>query len=219
MKPSAHFTLDAPSIPIQVPCPACGEATCSHWVGWHSHVDQLSKVVPLEPSVSIPLSGINGASLAAQVDAQDADLGQWKWYLHNQGYAFSRMDGRGRLDPWYYMHRVISERVHGSIPETIDHQNRNRLDNRRSNLRLATRSQQQANRRGRGKSGLRGVVWMAERRRWRAEVMVSGQRIYCGSYSDINDAIEARAKAAALVHGRFAIQDAGGDRPSLDVAR
>jgi len=72
------------------------------------------------------------------VDDEDADLLHQKWRLHAEGYACI---GRGRPgNPTIYIHRIIAERFIGPIPPgpVIDHVNHNRLDNRRSNLRVVS---------------------------------------------------------------------------------
>lgn len=65
------------------------------------------------------------------VDDQDFDsLNKLKWYLSSTGYAVRRMKGKTT-----YMHRIICNTPDGLF---VDHINRNRLDNRRSNLRNVT---------------------------------------------------------------------------------
>lgn len=81
-------------------------------------------------------SGLESGVLV--VDDADADLLDRKWRLHPEGYACI---GRGREgDPTLYIHRLITVRFHGEIPSgpVIDHVNHNRLDNRRSNLRVVS---------------------------------------------------------------------------------
>src|SRR5437868_1305500 len=81
-------------------------------------------------------------------DADAAWLGQWRWRYKQhspryQGYAVrtTRLAGSPR-QVTIYMHRV----VFGGDSSEVDHVNRNKLDNRRSNLRAATRAQNAANR-------------------------------------------------------------------------
>lgn len=78
----------------------------------------------------------------AQVDPEDfAYLSQWSWAF-NGHYAFrtARIEGKKRT---VYMHRVIM-----NTPEDLDtdHLNRDRLDNRKANLRVCTRSENLQNR-------------------------------------------------------------------------
>lgn len=73
-------------------------------------------------------------------------LSKWKWHYGANGYAV-RDEYLGRIDGKYkhqtvLMHRVIMEAPQGM---DVDHSSGDKLDNRRSNLRLATRSQNKAN--------------------------------------------------------------------------
>ena len=82
----------------------------------------------------------------------------------------------------------------------IDHINRNRLDNRRVNLRITT---QYVNLLNRGASilsetGLKGVY--KDKNRYRAEITVKGKRIYLGSGATPEEAYEIRLKAEEIYH-------------------
>lgn len=99
------------------------------------------------------------------------------------------------------LHRwLYGEHLDKSIE--IDHKNHNTLDNRRtSNLRKSNRVQNMQNRKGaasHSKSGIRGVHWDSERKKWRAQIQVSGKKIMLGQFVDIEEAknavIEARIK-------------------------
>lgn len=85
----------------------------------------------------------------------------------------------------------------------IDHKNRNGLDCRRSNLRAATRSQNEAN-----KTGLAGRVLpkgvRRNRRKWEARLKKNGKQIYLGNFSTIEEAAQAYARGAAEHFGEFA---------------
>lgn len=77
----------------------------------------------------------------ALIDAEDYELvvGH-RWWLSTAGYAFAKgADGRSVL-----MHRLLMGCARGDQRE-VDHHNRNRLDNRRSNLRFCTHAENMAN--------------------------------------------------------------------------
>lgn len=70
-------------------------------------------------------------------DDEDSDLIGIRWMFHYEGYAFRHLGPRSsRVSE--YAHRVVASRVFGEIPpgHVVDHVNHNRLDNRRSNLRV-----------------------------------------------------------------------------------
>ena len=87
----------------------------------------------------------------------------------------------------------------------LDHVNRNGLDNRKSNLRKATRSNQMANarkRKGELTSKFKGVCWT--RRRWQSNITVNGKQIYLGRFKDETEAALAYDTAAKEHFGEYA---------------
>lgn len=120
----------------------------------------------------------------ALVDDEDAALVSTQtWRLHSAGYAHSYVGGRAVL-----MHRLILGLQHGDKVHT-DHVNRDRLDNRRANLRGGTQQQNNRNvgRRPRKHDLPPGV--MPSGKRWRA---------FMGSqHLGVFDTPDAAAEAAA----------------------
>jgi hypothetical protein len=76
----------------------------------------------------------------ARVDAQDGWVLKYDWFLSRDGYA-TRMDGRRRVT----LHAAVMRAHHGCGLE-VDHIDRDRLNDRLSNLRFATRAEQNTNR-------------------------------------------------------------------------
>jgi hypothetical protein len=123
------------------------------------------------------------------------------------GYLQVRVDRR-----LFTVHRVIWCWMTGEWPQgEVDHIDGNRSNNRWSNLRLATREQNEANKRTReGKiGGAKGVY--AHRGRWRALITVAGKRIYLGVFDRHEDAVSAYAEAATKHYGAFAKSDVRSD--------
>jgi hypothetical protein len=89
-------------------------------------------------------------------------------------------------------------------PEKGDHINRNTLDNRDSNLRVATNQEngQNAKRKVTNTSGYKGVHFHAGK--WQARICVNRERISLGHYASPEDAHEAYKRAALIYHGEFA---------------
>jgi hypothetical protein len=87
----------------------------------------------------------------------------------------------------------------------IDHINHNTFDNKKSNLRIATVSQNAMNRiKGvNNTSGETGVVWVRNRNNWKAEIKLNDKMIYLGSYDSFEDAVKARKKAEEKYFGEY----------------
>lgn len=98
-------------------------------------------------------------------------------------------------------HRVAWALAHGFDPGEmeIDHINRNRLDNRISNLRIATRTQNRQNNRYAG-------VFL-NKKYFRARIAVDGVEIHLGCFRTFDEARAARREAELKYFGEFARQD------------
>lgn len=126
------------------------------------------------------------------VDEEDyVSLSNWVWRLHPDGYAvrYTRINGKFSA---VLMHRKILG-LYENDQRQGDHVNRNRLDNRRSNLRIITSNGNRQNRsshRTAGKhkrtSSFRGVGWSKSRSKWRARVRIEG-KLYELGYFDIEE--------------------------------
>lgn len=108
----------------------------------------------------------------------------------------------------YYAHRLAWVMVHGYWPENssdIDHINMDASDNRIANLRIATRSQNQCNRRvhRNNKAGIKGVHFSTACSRWAAHIKIDGRSKNLGLFDSKEDAKAAYAKASRIVHGDF----------------
>ncbi len=88
----------------------------------------------------------------------------------------------------------------------LDHKNRNSLDDRIENLRIATRSQNYANNsiQLRNTSGYKGVSWNKIAKKWRASIGVNKKFISLGYFDNPADAGNAYLKAAKEYFGEFA---------------
>jgi HNH endonuclease/AP2 domain len=112
----------------------------------------------------------------------------------------------GRL---YYVHQLIWMWMTGEpFPDghQIDHINMDPWDNRWSNLRLATHSQNMINRKGWGRTGFKGVRIEPRGKvpKYVATIKVNGIKHYLGSYRTPEEAHAAYVKAARQLHGEFA---------------
>jgi hypothetical protein len=150
--------------------------------------------------IELPLT--RGA--VALIDDADLPLVQgWKWQMMNTGYAArsTKIDGR-RL--CLLMHRVIAA---PPVGVEVDHINGNRLDNRRENLRLCSRTQNARNkaRKSTGAASRFKGVWRNRScLKWQAGIEVDGRRIHLGLYWREIDAALAYDRAALEHFGEFA---------------
>lgn len=104
-------------------------------------------------------------------------------------------------------HRVIWAIWYGEYPsDEIDHINTIRDDNRISNLRIASRSENEFNTKARkgSVSGLKGAHWHGAKKRWRARISAHGKDIFLGYHDTPEAAHAAYCEAAKKYHGEFA---------------
>lgn len=122
-----------------------------------------------------------------------AKVGKMAGCIDNTGYRHIVVNKRR-----YVLHRIIWLHYYGEWPKhTIDHINRDRLDNRICNLRDATYSEQMLNTRGnsRNTSGYRGVDFHRGRGLWMARLSYQKKRTYLGMYKTKEEAFTALTAA------------------------
>ncbi|WP_338633059.1 HNH endonuclease [Afipia carboxidovorans] len=118
-------------------------------------------------------------------------------------HGYVRVNFKRRL---LYGHRVAWAIFYGEWPVLeIDHINGCGTDNRISNLRLATRTQNVRNirRSSANKSGYKGVCLFRQTGRWAAAISVNNKTIHLGFFSTKEAAYEAYCTASQKYHGEF----------------
>ena len=117
------------------------------------------------------------------------------------GYTKTSLNGRE-----YPAHRLIWWIAYGSLPDRfIDHINGDKSDNRLSNLRLATDSENKRNvgKRQHNTSGFKGVTWDKANKRWLAHATFQGKGVHLGRHSTPEAAAQAYREFAEQNHGSF----------------
>jgi len=119
-----------------------------------------------------------------------------------------RYEGSGDNQKVIYLHREIMGTPSG---EDCDHKDGNGLNNQRSNIRNATRSQNQMNSRkvvsqnGKATSSrYKGVYWNKHGGEWKAGIQIRGKTIHLGRFVSEKDAARAYDKEATRLFGEFA---------------
>lgn len=157
--------------------------------------------------ITIPLNGKKHPGRVALVDRADFDLvNNYTWWVVARGesrlYAAGRLKGSSAERSPVYMHRVILGFPKG-MP--IDHINHDGLDNRRSNLRVATAQENTRNARKHytKNSQYKGVIRRTTKS-WLARIVVDGKRIHLGAFPTEKEAARAYNRAASELFGEFA---------------
>ncbi|MGD2093821.1 MAG: HNH endonuclease [Phycisphaerales bacterium] len=139
----------------------------------------------------------------AIVDAEDYPaLSQYKWYANgNDGNYYAVREENGKN---ITMHRVITGAPDHLLVDHIDH---NGLNNRRSNLRLATKAQNNRNTRviPNKSSRYKGVYWNKANKKWAAKIKCNKKTYRLGYFNDEMEAGKAYDKAAKKYHKEFAV--------------
>ncbi len=126
--------------------------------------------------------------------------GKFKESGTTSGHGYLQITFNGGL---YYAHRLAWFYIHGEWPSAeIDHINRVKDDNRLSNLRSVTKTENLKNmpKFKNNTSGVTGVHWSKLSGKWSAYIQLEGKRMHLGFFTDKSDAIAAR-KAAEIKYG------------------
>lgn len=137
---------------------------------------------------------LNGGE--ALIDAEDIQkVSAHKWYKSFQGYAVA---SKGLL-----MHRLVMDTP---SQKYTDHVNKDNLDNRKSNLRVCSQSENMGNskKRSDNSSGYKGVSFYSSRKNWEAYINKGGKRIKLGYHKTAELAALAYNNKAVELYGDFA---------------
>ncbi len=127
------------------------------------------------------------------------ELSKYDWYFDSRGYAMRATRKNGKTI-FIAMHRVVNGTADGLM---TDHINHNRLDNRRSNLRSCTRSENVCNAKFISNSGHKGIH-LTKNGTYQTKVQKDGVVHYLGTFKTVKEAKNARKEAVMRLHGEFA---------------
>jgi hypothetical protein len=136
-------------------------------------------------------------------DLEDYDkIKDYCWYEHVDHNGYNSIQANdSELGSTIRMHWII-------VGKHYDHKDRNTFNNRKSNLRLATATENAQNRSiyKNNTSGFTGVSWDKVSCKWKAQIQYHKKKIALGLFDNKEDAIKTRLKAEAKYFGEFAPQ-------------
>jgi len=137
----------------------------------------------------------------AIVDVEDVGkIKDYKWHTSSKNYAETWIEGKRAL-----IQHVIMD-IEQNKHKQIDHIDRDKLNNRKLNLRFCTQGE---NKRNGGiyknnTSGFKGVGWREKRKKWEVRIGANRKVIFLGYFENKTDAVKAYNTAALKHHGAFA---------------
>jgi len=125
------------------------------------------------------------------VDSEDFDwLNRYKWHLNEKGYAVCGIyDPVTQKTKKYRMNRMIM----GFPKKFVDHKDRDKLNNRRNNLRLASRTQNGFNSKmfSTSTTGLKWICWDKSRNQYHVSTKINQRKINVGRFDTLEQAKQA----------------------------
>lgn len=148
------------------------------------------------------------ATMAVDADVFEAHEGGRILALHQCKYYKYILSGYNKHRKFKLFHKDVIESRNGYEIDHKTHGSMSFIDNRRSNLRLVTRSQNSMNRSKRvdNSSGVPGVHFANDRGLWCARINIDGKRKVVGYYENLYDAVTARNEAMVEHYGDFAFK-------------
>jgi len=179
-------------------CPVCGVVLTEA-----AKVKKPNKVVCRKNQwvlIDISTPAYPFAAIKIDDDDWDALRAEGRMTPTISGYATQGRDGANEL-----VHRLIMQ------PQSwmeVDHINHDKSDNRRCNLRICTRSQNQMNKTRllSNASGVTGVCWASRESKWSAQIVAGGKRYHLGYFFCFRKAVNARTTAEDKHFGRYSLR-------------
>jgi hypothetical protein len=155
----------------------------------------------------IPLGGEVGKGKYTLVDEEEFGIyGRYKWYIDSRGYVRRSINGRDGKVTVVELHKAIAKTPKGLY---TDHKNRNKLDNRRENLRVVTNQQNSMNRtKLQDRTSLYKGVSLAKGRKknkWKAGIMLNDKTVFVARFEKERWAAMAYDIWAKDLFGEYAV--------------
>lgn len=152
--------------------------------------------------MKIPLKNIKREIVAyAEIDDEDFDLiSNYSWHMMKGYVVASVYLNKKRKN--VYLHRIINNTPDGLETDHID---RDKLNNKKENLRTATRKENVINCNRKRKAKFRGTCFIQKRNKWIASIRVDGVVKYLGIFDNELIAANTYNINATKYHGEFAI--------------
>lgn len=159
--------------------------------------ERLKELLDYNPDTGVFTWKVNGNN-------QYVKIGKEAGTLYNNDYIMIMVEGeRMGAHRWAFLY------MEGYIPESVDHIDRNTQNNRWSNLRSASNSQNCRNKKHRGsKSGYANVTWAKDRQKWRVQITDEmGRKHMKGNFEhkDLALAVDLANRSRKEIAGEYAL--------------
>jgi hypothetical protein len=162
-----------------------------------------------EPYAIIPLHGKYGQGKVAKVSLEDvARVRRFRWYGNPGGYVIKYEQLPGNKFRCVLMHRFILDAPHGVL---VDHRYHDKLDNRRSMIRLADTFQNARNKRKRKGSKIPYIGVARSWSKWRATIKIDDETYSLGNFHTPEEAALVYDACCRYHFGEFALCNFDGD--------
>jgi hypothetical protein len=122
--------------------------------------------------------------------------------VNSDGYRLAHIQGT-----CVKIHRLVANAFinNPNNKKCVDHKDNNKVNNNITNLRWATHTENNINASMRKDniSGIKGVSWCKQQKKWRAQIQIDGLKIHLGCFDDIEDAKKARITRANQAFGIY----------------
>lgn len=156
---------------------------------------KTNEIINSEENILIKSSNSNDYFI---IDIEDYEKVKNYCWCNSHGYAVASI--RGEKNKFVRMHRLIMDCGEEEDLLVVDHINHNTLDNRKSNLRLATDTQ---NRWNSESSHNCGIQYNPTFKKWEVTIIYKLQSINLGSFDSYDEALDIRDKAEKVFYGEF----------------